>query len=190
MKMVTGLGNPEPKYSWTRHNLGKETLNQLFVYFKLQDKTLKWQNLQNNQGQYFIFKDTFYYKPDEYMNNIGVPIAKAVNYYKIVPEEILVVYDELDLVVGRYKFLFGKYSKIHNGMKSIARFIDPQKCWHLRIGVRDPKIEMSVQKTGQDPGAYLLAKVPASHKKNFIELNKNILIEMINQWSSKKILLT
>jgi peptidyl-tRNA hydrolase, PTH1 family len=181
MKLIVGLGNPEPDYSWTRHNIGKEVIN---IYNHSILNGISWE--VHKLGSLFIKIDNYFLlKPVGYMNEIGKHIMEFKDYFKINEEDVLAVYDELDLVVGNYKINLGKGSRIHNGLRSLAQFVLPENIWHLRVGVRDPQIEMSVQKTGRDPGAYLLEKFSVSEKKQIVELIDPSICTEIISWLSK-----
>jgi len=248
MKLIFALGNPEPEFTHTRHNVGKDVLNQfvqklfsnynwefkskfqsdliftnkptspsifsgiqnLFSSFssstfkKQSDEKLNNQlnteiNMhppsksntsntnQNVPPQTNDTPDAILAKPTCYMNEVGIPLQKIATFYKIQPQDILIIYDELDLVVGEYKLSQGKGSKIHNGVKSINSSLkNSNKIWHLRIGVRDEKIGQSVQKSGRDPKKYVLAKFPISDRKKIEKLTEESIISDLNTWLSKK----
>lgn len=116
IKLIVGLGNPGKKYSKNRHNLGF-----LFVDF-LQPK----------------FPDLKYLQPQDFMNNSGLSVAKEAQYYKLKPEEILVVHDDLDIEMGEYRLQFDRGSAGHNGIKSIVEHLHTQAFWRLRIGIGRP----------------------------------------------------
>lgn len=182
MKLIFGLGNPEPEYTNTRHNIGKDILN---YYVNKKYSEPKWKNKTDwNSDIIEIGDESLAIKPTTYMNDSGHAISKVSNYYKVDPLDILVIYDELDLVVGEYKLGHGKGSRIHNGIVSIKQNLNSENFWHLRVGVRDEKIEGSVQKTGRDPSKYVLSQFSISDKKKMSNLIENSLITEINNWLS------
>jgi PTH1 family peptidyl-tRNA hydrolase len=182
MKLIFGLGNPEPEHTFERHNVGKDVLNE-YVNQKFNEP--KWKNKSDWHCDYIDITDsTLAVKPTLYMNDAGLAISKISKYYKVPPHDILIIYDELDLVVGEYKIGHAKGSRIHNGIVSINEHLNSTNFWHLRIGVRDSHIESSVQKTGRNPAEYVLSKFNMTDKKKISDLVKSSLITEINNWLS------
>lgn len=180
MKMIVGLGNPETEYSNTRHNVGKDVLN-LYV-----GDSVDWK--EDKTFGVLIAKDSecFYVKPLSYMNDCGPSISKIFNFYKIKAEDLLVIYDELDIFIGDYKLALGKGSRIHNGILSLNESLGFSNYWHLRMGVRDLDIPSSVQKSGVDPAKYVLRKLAVSDRKKIENLVQNSVAPSIREWLSKK----
>ena len=116
MKLLVGLGNLGPKYQNTRHNVGFLFLDFL-VKNDLLDKQIKT------------------LKPDTYMNQSGLAVAKKLSFYKLRPVNLIVVHDDLDLRLGEYKVQFGKGPKLHNGVDSVEKAIGTKDFWRVRIGV-------------------------------------------------------
>lgn len=189
MKFVFGLGNPEPTYSHTRHNVGKDVINLLADGLCSQSKWKRNEKLLVEVLECFLGQEkVLFFKPILYMNECGKAVSRIVNYFNISLEDLLFAYDELDLVIGEYKFAKGKGSKLHNGISSIVQQLGSRSCeefWHLRIGVRDPKIPMSVQKYGKDPKKYVLSKFNMSDRKKIRKLAKEPILSEINSWLSK-----
>ncbi|MDQ7032631.1 MAG: aminoacyl-tRNA hydrolase [Desulfonauticus sp.] len=141
VKLIVGLGNPGIKYKDTRHNVG----------FKVIDRCLCSDNLvfsfkKFSYGEFFsasltidekIIKCSFL-KPLTYMNESGVAVSQIVRYLKILPSEILVVHDELDLPFGRIKLKAGGGTAGHNGLKSICQALKDKNFLRLRIGIGRP----------------------------------------------------
>lgn len=184
MKLVVGLGNPEPEYSNTRHNVGKDFLNfyienhfNSLSGFK-NDSKLKAQVLKFNQEIIFA-------KPTVYMNDSGDSVSRLMSYYKLEVKDLCVVYDELDLTVGSSKLSFISGSKIHNGISSIIDYIKSAEFYHLRIGVRGIEIPMSVKKFGYDPKTYVLAKFTKEDKSTLQNHFSNELVKLLDSFLSK-----
>ncbi len=137
IRLVVGLGNPGDKYASTRHNAGFHWLDQLadslHVPFRLETK---FQGLctriEQDGGELWLLK------PQTYMNASGLSVSAMCRFYKIVPEQILVVHDELDLPPGTIKLKLGGGAGGHNGLKSIVAQLSSQSFWRLRIGVGHP----------------------------------------------------
>lgn len=137
IKLLVGLGNPGQKYSKTRHNAGFLLLDELVV-----EKGV----LFSRQGRFFgdvaemrIGSDRMYLlKPDTFMNRSGQSVAALINYYKIKPDEVLVVHDELDFEVGLMKLKSGGGHGGHNGLRDIISSIGTKDFKRLRVGIGRP----------------------------------------------------
>lgn len=182
MKYIVGLGNPEPEYKHTRHNIGKDFLDILSSQNGYTDwKLNKYINCDTCEFDGIVRL----LKPLNYMNSVGECVAKAAKFFDIKTEDLLIAYDDLDLVAGEYKFAYAKGSRIHNGIISIKDHLNSEDFWHLRIGVRDESISMSVQKSGVDPAKYVLSKPSTTDSNKISEALENVVIPDINAWLSK-----
>jgi PTH1 family peptidyl-tRNA hydrolase len=182
MKLIFGLGNPEPEYTNTRHNVGKDVLNE-YVNEKFPEP--KWKNKPEWFAEYIeLSNQALAVKPLAYMNDSGSAISRVSNYYKSETKDILILYDDLDLVVGKYKLVRAKGSRIHNGIISINQNLDSEDFWHLRIGVREELISASVQKSGRDPSKYVLSQFSSADRKKILNMTESSLITEINNWLS------
>ena len=103
MRLVVGLGNPGLEYNKTRHNVGFMFLDYMGYLFKLNKKfnALEYETIINNERVMFI-------KPLSFMNLSGEVVIKYVNYYKINISDILVIQDDLDMEVGKYKLMYNQ----------------------------------------------------------------------------------
>ncbi|SEI38154.1 aminoacyl-tRNA hydrolase [Nitrosomonas eutropha] len=137
IRLVVGLGNPGDKYTSTRHNIGFDWLDRLAdaqrVSFALD---IRFRGLCARIVQ--SDTDIWLLKPQTYMNASGMSVGAMCRYYKITPEQILVVHDELDLQPGIIKLKSGGGTGGHNGLKSIVADLSTQVFWRLRIGVGHP----------------------------------------------------
>lgn len=115
VKLVIGLGNPDKKYQNTYHNIGFLALDYL---------------AENPR-----FSDSKFIKSDVYMNQSGGFVKKAVKKYKIKPAELMVVHDDTDIELGKYKISFSKNSAGHHGVDSIINSVGTKNFWRLRIGI-------------------------------------------------------
>jgi len=130
LRLVVGLGNPGGKYADTRHNVGFMIADVLAAEAGVSfGEEKRWQTQIAKVGsRYFI-------KPQTYMNESGVAVGKVATFYKIAPEEILVIYDDLDLPLGRLRIRGGGSAGGHNGMKSIIAHLGTQGFARLRVGI-------------------------------------------------------
>jgi len=129
------LGNPGKKYEATRHNIAWQILDFLQV-----SKDLSWENKFKGQYASCIANGikTHFLKPMTFMNLSGESVAAFINFYKINPEDILVVHDEIDLPFGTIAFKSGGGLAGHNGLKSISEKIGGQEFCRLRVGTGRP----------------------------------------------------
>jgi len=135
LKLIVGLGNPGKEYEYTRHNAGFWFMAQVLEWFNTEavlDK--KFSGLVARTGT----NPLFLLMPQTYMNKSGVSVSALARFYKIEPEEILVVHDELDLPVGTARFKFGGGNGGHNGLKDIDAHLGTRDYWRLRIGIDHP----------------------------------------------------
>jgi PTH1 family peptidyl-tRNA hydrolase len=134
-KLIVGLGNPGSKYEQTRHNIGFEVVDVLARYWQV-----SWQNNPRFQGMFTETRSPmgdkiFLLKPTTYMNHSGQAVRAVMDWYKLTPESILVIYDDLDLPVGRLRIRLSGSAGGHNGMKSIIAHLNSQKFPRLRVGI-------------------------------------------------------
>jgi peptidyl-tRNA hydrolase, PTH1 family len=142
MKLIVGLGNPGTKYERTRHNIGFEVIDELAKRFSSPLTESKF------KGLYTIIRysseKVILLKPMTYMNLSGESIRAVVDYYDINPEHILVIYDDLDLPVGKIRLRQKGSAGGHNGIKSTIAHLGTQNFNRIRIGIDRPTNGMSV----------------------------------------------
>ena len=135
MKLIIGLGNPGKEYEKTRHNAGFLTVNKLVSSIKYQ--VLNAQSKFNTE----ISKGTLnnekilLIKPQTFMNNSGQSVKAVLDYYKIKPEDIIVIHDDLDIPIGEYKISKNKNSGGHKGVQSIIDHLGTKDFTRIRIGI-------------------------------------------------------
>lgn len=138
MFLVVGLGNPGKEYSENRHNMGFMAADELVRRFSLSDYTGKFQGLIASGT--LAGEKVYVLKPMTFMNLSGNSVAAAASFYKIAPENILVIHDDLDLLPGDLRVKQGGSSAGHNGLKSIDAHIG-KDYWRARIGIGHPGIK-------------------------------------------------
>ena len=136
MKLVVGLGNPGREYEATRHNAGFWWVENLA---DAQSVPLKTESRFHGRVGRIAARgrDCWLLLPQTYMNESGRSVAALAAFYKIVPEDILVVHDELDLPPGAARLKKGGGVAGHNGLRDIARHLGPD-FWRLRLGIGHP----------------------------------------------------
>ena len=130
MKLVVGLGNPGKEYDKTRHNIGFMVLDDYLGNVKWSNKfnALYYESVINQEKVLFI-------KPLTYMNNSGEAVKNVINYYNIDINDILVIYDDMDFDVGKFKIKASGSSGGHNGIKSIIKYLGTEDFKRIRIGI-------------------------------------------------------
>ena len=130
-----GLGNPGAEYAGTRHNVGFMTADELFERYRFSPFKAKFDGLIA-EGK-IDGEKVMLLKPQTFMNLSGNSVVKAANFYKILPENIIVIHDDMDLPAGKIKVKTGGGAGGHNGLKSIDAAVTPN--YHrIRIGVGHP----------------------------------------------------
>ncbi len=135
MVLVVGLGNPGDSYTFTRHNIGFRAVDALADFYQADPPRSKF----NGELRIAHLDDQklFFLKPQTYMNLSGESVQKAAQFYKIKPEQIIVVHDEVDLEPGEIRTKTGGGHAGHNGLRNIDACIG--KNYHrIRIGVGHP----------------------------------------------------
>ena len=136
IKLFVGLGNPGENYKKTRHNAGFWWIDFIAKNHRLTLK--KSSKFIGSFAKYDKESDYYFLKPNTFMNDSGLSILALSKYYKIEPEEILVVHDELDIEPGNIKLKLGGGHGGHNGLKSIISSLQSNNFWRLRIGIGHP----------------------------------------------------
>ena len=134
MRIIVGLGNPTLKYSKTRHNVGFETIDVLSKKHKIKVKKNQFKALI---GEGFVNDEkVILVKPMTYMNNSGEAVKEIVDYYKVNPnEDLIVISDDLNLDVGVLRLRSKGSAGGHNGLKSIIKCVGTESFDRVRIGV-------------------------------------------------------
>ncbi|WP_431478560.1 aminoacyl-tRNA hydrolase [Massilia eburnea] len=139
IRLIVGLGNPGAEYEQTRHNAGFWLVDNLA-------NSLPNARLQRESGYNAMVAKTiiggnqlWLLEPQTYMNRSGQSVGAIARFYKIQPDEVLVVHDELDLPPGAAKLKKGGSSGGHNGLKDITAALGTQDYWRLRIGIGHPR---------------------------------------------------
>lgn len=133
MKLIVGLGNPTKEYEGTRHNAGFEVIDCLVDQYGIPLDTLKHKGMYgkgNIEGTGVILL-----KPMTFMNLSGESISQVANYYKIQPEDIIVIYDDINLDVGRLRIRKKGSAGGHNGIKNMIQHLNTEDFPRIRVGV-------------------------------------------------------
>jgi PTH1 family peptidyl-tRNA hydrolase len=130
VRLIVGLGNPGPEYEGTRHNVGFAVLDRLAAEAKID-----WRREQKWGAYWLKLGDTFLVKPMTYMNRSGGPLSSLAQFYKVPPEEVMAVFDDMALELGRLRLRLDGSSGGHNGMESIITTFGTDQIARLRFGI-------------------------------------------------------
>jgi PTH1 family peptidyl-tRNA hydrolase len=137
MKLIVGLGNPGQEYQGTRHNVGFMIID---AFAKKNNICIDKKKLEGLYRELIINDEkVILLKPQSYMNLSGEVIRKFVDYFKIKIDDVLIVYDDLDLEVGTYKLRLAGGSGGHNGIKNTITNLNTEEIKRLRIGISNNK---------------------------------------------------
>lgn len=143
IKLFVGLGNPGQEYQSTRHNAGFWWIDALARELKVTLTSEK--SFHGQAGRTTIHGQAIWLlKPLTFMNLSGRSVASLARFYKIAPEEILVVHDELDILPGQLKLKRGGSHAGHNGLRDIHEQLGSADYWRLRLGIGHPGVKSEV----------------------------------------------
>ena len=139
MFLIVALGNPGKQYVNNRHNAGFLAIDEIL-------NKISYQEIKKTSFLGLLYKssDFIFLKPSTYMNASGESVSKVSSFYKISSENIIVIYDDLDLSFGKLKFRIGGRDAGHNGLKSINNFIK-NNYKKIKIGIGRPEYKNQVE---------------------------------------------
>ena len=137
MKIIAGLGNPGQKYDKTKHNTGFMTMDHYLDEKGLSLDKDKFEGLWTKQK--INGEDVILLEPQTYMNESGRSVSQVANFFKVDPEDILIIQDDMDMPIGKIRIRANGKSGGHNGIKSIIRDLGTEKFNTLKIGISNPK---------------------------------------------------
>jgi peptidyl-tRNA hydrolase, PTH1 family len=147
MKLIVGLGNPGEKYEKTRHNLGFMAVEHFLKNF-MSAKSTSWENSSKFksdiaqiawQPKHGTLEKVILAKPKTFMNNSGLAVKIISDFYKISPDHLWIIHDEIDLPLGTLKIRFGGASAGHRGVESIIEHLGVDKFWRFRMGIGEKR---------------------------------------------------
>lgn len=156
MYLIVGLGNPEEDYTGTRHNMGFDTINKIAEKYNIKINKKKFNGIYekcNIEG-----KEVILLKPQTYMNLSGNCVREFVNFYKVKLQEIIIIYDDIDVKQSSIKIRKKGSSGGHNGMKSIVENLKTTEFPRVRVGIGAPK-------PNQDMVKYVIGPISKEEKE-------------------------
>lgn len=141
MRLIVGLGNPGREYEKTRHNVGFVAIDYLAERLGIKMSKIKFKGIC---GEGFIGNEKcILLKPQTFMNLSGESVRDAAEFYKIAPEDIIVIYDDVNLETGKVRIRPDGSAGGHNGMKSIIYLLNSDKFPRIRFGVGAPTHDLA-----------------------------------------------
>lgn len=170
--LVVGLGNPGPRYAENRHNIGFRTVEAVADAYQLSFSRTEHRAKTAHgmiEGERVILA-----KPQTWMNESGKSVTPLSRFYKTAPEDILVIYDDLDLPLGTLRFRSEGSSGGHRGVQSIIQHLGTDAFPRLRVGIGRPPGQM-------DPAAYVLQNFSAEEASLVWELMRTAR-DLVRAW--------
>lgn len=175
MKAIVGLGNIGGQYEKNRHNVG-------FLFLDYIKEHMDWWEFgikTELKSMLLKEKEIVLVKPITMMNLSGESVKEVLNFYKISPQDLIVVHDDLDIVIGEWKCQRGKGPKIHNGIISIEDKIGTKDFWRVRVGVDGRTSDTRKKMQGQD---YVLGDFETNEKLILNKVFEQIFDYLEGEW--------
>lgn len=164
MKLIVGLGNPGQNYHFTRHNFGFLALD---FYFKVNDLT--WKEKPQFGAIWGRTGDFFFIKPQTFYNDVGTSVRAFSDYYKISPENILVVCDDFNLPFGTIRERKNGSAGGNNGLKSVISHLGTENFPRLRLGTGNDELRKKLSDTD-----FVLGKFTPEEKEKLPEILQEV----------------
>lgn len=164
MYIIVGLGNPGDKYAKTRHNVGFNVVDLLAKEYSIDVSKIKHKAM-TGEGRVGTEK-VILVKPLTYMNLSGESVVDICNYYNVDLEKLIVIYDDIDLEVGKIRIRKKGSGGTHNGMRSIIKCLGSNEFPRVRVGISKPK-------NGQDLADFVLSRFSKDDEAALSESYKN-----------------
>ena len=164
LSVIIGLGNPGPRYENTRHNVGFDTIDRLSKKHNIAITKIKHKAIigdGNIEGRRVLLV-----KPQTFMNLSGESVREIVEWYKVPVKNIIIIYDDIDLPVGKIRIRPKGSAGTHNGMRSVIYQIQSEDFPRIRIGVNKPP-------QGWDLADFVLSKFSADERKDVEDAIEN-----------------
>lgn len=167
MKLIIGLGNPGNEYNFTRHNFGFLALD-----FYATANHLTWQKPKFG-ALWLKDGDRVFIKPQDFYNNSGISAAAFMRFYKLQPNDILVICDDFDLDFGKTRYRLHGSSGGNNGLKSITQHLKTDDFPRLRLGTNNPTVRKQIGDID-----FVLGRFTAAEKDQLPHLLETIMLKI------------
>ena len=165
MKLIVGLGNPGREYHWTRHNLGFLLLDELAREYQI---SMSRRGLKSVYGRGRIaLTEVILAKPQTYMNLSGEAVQRLLHFFKIPPQDLITLHDDLDLPWGKIRIRIGGSSGGHRGILSLHEAMGTEEFIRFKIGIGRPA------DPGRDPADYVLDPLREGEREELKDLLKH-----------------
>lgn len=172
MYIIVGLGNPEPEYAKTRHNMGFDVINKLANKNNIELTKTKFNAIY---GTGIIKnKKVILIKPQTYMNNSGESVIEFVNFYKENLRNVIVIYDDMDTDIGQIRIRAKGGAGSHNGMKSMVKELKSEEFPRIRVGIGKPINEF-------DRINYVIGSIP-NEEYTKLQEGEDLATQAIEYW--------
>lgn len=173
MYLIVGLGNPEEEYSKTRHNMGFNVINKIAEKYSIEVNKSKFKGLLGTGT--IENEKVILLKPQTYMNLSGESILEVMNFYKITNDELIIIYDDIDINPGNIRIRKSGSAGTHNGMKSVVNCLNTEDFCRIRVGIGKPK-------DNTDMISYVIGHIPKEEQESLnkgVEIAEEAVIEII-----------
>jgi len=160
VKVIIGLGNPGKKYEDTRHNAGFMAIDKISEKWGIPVTQNKFR-AHVGEGR-LDGEKVLLVKPQTYMNLSGESVAEIMKFYKLIPDDLVVIFDDLDLPTGQLRLREKGSAGGHNGIKSMIAHLGTQDFKRIKVGINRPE-------PGRSVSDYVLQAFPAAEKENINE---------------------
>lgn len=175
MRLIVGLGNPGPQYAWTRHNLGFMAVAALSEDWRIPLKSHKMDAVWGQgrvSGEVVVLA-----QPTTYMNLSGRAVSRLLNYWKLMPSDLVVLHDDLDVPLGRLKLALGGGPGGHRGVLSIMNALDTPDFYRVKMGIGRPPEGMAAEAYVLQPFARQELEEAAGLVERAVQAVKVFLVE-------------
>ncbi len=183
IKLIIGLGNPDKEYQNTRHNVGFMMVEYIakkngcddFEFNKKLNSLVAKCKIGKNQ--------VVLAKPQTYVNKTGEAASKLKSFYKVKPEDIILVHDDLDIEFGNFKLSFGKNSGGHKGVESVIKSLKTKNFWRLKIGTAVRALDKAREQSDKKRNEFVMKFVLSKFTKSEDEKIKGLFKEALEKLS-------
>lgn len=177
MFYIVGLGNPGSKYEKTRHNAGWWVLDAATAAWELNQAMLRKRLLGRITEGIVLGEEVSILYPETFMNSSGNAVVKLVPKDQV--SKLILIYDDVDMPVGKMRISFGSGAGGHNGVASVIERLGTKDFIRIRIGVSPTQTDgAAMRPQGEDLASYVLAKVPAEEMKQYKDLLPKVIEAM------------
>lgn len=183
MKLIIGLGNPGEKYKKTRHNAGFMAVDKITAAFQFPSFNFQAKFNAEISEKSINDEKIILAKPQTFMNESGKAVKAIIDYYKIDVANIIIIHDDLDIALGKYKIVKDRTSAGHKGVQSIIDYLGTKDFTRIRIGIEPLGSSAEKDKSLDSPRSLGTKQIPTAEfvLENFTENEQKIIDEVIEK---------